>query len=697
MPSKTKYNLVDDGHDLRIPLHNEDAFQHGISFEAKYVGSLDVPRPNSRVEIVAAMRRIRYEFKAKNIKKKKVSIMVSVDGVKVILKKKKKLLLLQKKEWTWDESKMLVMQDPIYRIFYVSHDSQDLKIFSYIARDGASNIFRCNVFKSKKKSQAMRIVRTVGQAFEVCHKLSLQHTQQNADGQEDGESERNSDGSGDPGRQLTGAERASTATAEETDIDAVEVPLPGNDVLNFSRGVTDLDAVGKEGGSHIDSTVSPHPQEPMLTASPRMLLPSSSSSSLKPPGLGTGTPLSTHHQMQLLQQLLQQQQQQTQVAVAQVHLLKDQLAAEAAARLEAQARVHQLLLQNKDMLQHISLLVKQVQELELKLSGQNAMGSQDSLLEITFRSGALPVLCEPTTPKPEDLHSPLLGAGLADFAHPAGSPLVDHSMFENLNTALTPKLQSSRSFPHLSRSAAPSTITPGSAESGGPGLRVGSSQHLKNLGKAMGAKVNDLLRRKESSSLGSVGVMEINKTAGAQLAGGEEAACGAWLEDERSVQEAFPLLDPPPPITRKRTPRALKTTQDMLISSQPVLSNLEYGTELSPGQVQDTLLTAQPVSTDNSRPESIIEMGDKGEALPNGEVSLLVPDLIHKNSQEESKLKVTECRRASSPDPIERNGLKLSLSPISLAESWENSSPPPLARTSSLDNEGLHPDLLSFE
>ncbi|KAL0590871.1 hypothetical protein AAY473_038339 [Plecturocebus cupreus] len=37
MPSKTKYNLVDDGHDLRIPLHNEDAFQHGICFEAKAV------------------------------------------------------------------------------------------------------------------------------------------------------------------------------------------------------------------------------------------------------------------------------------------------------------------------------------------------------------------------------------------------------------------------------------------------------------------------------------------------------------------------------------------------------------------------------------------------------------------------------------------------------------------------------------
>lgn len=33
----------------------------------------------------------------------------------------------------------------------MSHDSQDLKIFSYIARDGQSNVFRCNVFKSKKK------------------------------------------------------------------------------------------------------------------------------------------------------------------------------------------------------------------------------------------------------------------------------------------------------------------------------------------------------------------------------------------------------------------------------------------------------------------------------------------------------------------------------------------------------------------
>ncbi|KAG8268218.1 hypothetical protein J6590_033572 [Homalodisca vitripennis] len=36
MPSKKQYNLVqNDDYDTRIPLHSEEAFQHGITFQAK--------------------------------------------------------------------------------------------------------------------------------------------------------------------------------------------------------------------------------------------------------------------------------------------------------------------------------------------------------------------------------------------------------------------------------------------------------------------------------------------------------------------------------------------------------------------------------------------------------------------------------------------------------------------------------------
>ncbi|XP_010870591.1 carboxyl-terminal PDZ ligand of neuronal nitric oxide synthase protein isoform X2 [Esox lucius] len=730
MPAKTKYNLVDDGHDLRIPLHNEEAFQHGINFEAKYIGSLDVARPNSRVEIVAAMRRIRYEFKVKNIKKKKVNIIVSVDGVKVALRKKKK-----KKEWTWDESKMMVMQDPIYRIFYVSHDSQDLKIFSYIARDGQSNVFRCNVFKSKKKSQAMRIVRTVGQAFEVCHKLSLQHTHQNADGQEDADSDKNcNEESTLSALELKGAEKP--AVAVETDIDAEEatLPLPDSTVEEFNRGVTDLDGVEastKTDHTHLNNLVNDQkvPEEDsLLLASPRMLLPLSGT-------LPPSAPLSVHHQIQLLQQQLQQQQQQTHVAVAQVHLLKDQLSAEATARLEAQARVHQLLLQNKDLLQHISLLVRQIQELELKLSGPSSMGSQDSLLEITFRSTVPPVLCDPTTPRPQDhANHSLLGqdgtvAPLSSSSLPLGSPLVDQSMFENSNAsrASGQGLQTSRLTQASTRR---SLVTANPAVGTGPAeasfTNTGGQQRLKNalnLGKAVGAKVNDLLRRKEPSLIEDIGVTEVNKNVGAVWSNMEMNQ--RTTTNSHASPEAFPRLEPPPP-GKKRLPRALKTTQDMMISPDPVVT--------TPPETPDHSLLSSPENTpliskeqappqgkrnkendvggdgltgplDSERREEEVKMERNGsnrmEGVEEGvveesaegeqtQLQLSVPDLIHKDHPDPHRSKTSEpslesgadVRLASTPlkDPYR---ISLSVSEDGLMENTEESE--------------QHPDLLSFE
>uniref|UniRef100_A0A667YMM3 Carboxyl-terminal PDZ ligand of neuronal nitric oxide synthase protein n=1 Tax=Myripristis murdjan TaxID=586833 RepID=A0A667YMM3_9TELE len=356
MPGVTKYNLVDDAHDLRIPMHNEEVFQHGVCFEAKYIGSLEVGRPGSRMEIVAAMRRIRYEFKLKNVKKKKVNIVVSTDCVRVVLRKKKK-----RREWSWDDSAILVTQDPIYRIFYVSHDAQDLKIFSYIAREGQSNIFRCNVFKSKRKSQAIRIVRTVGQAFDVCHQLTLQ---QRSDDQEDGE--------GNTEESQAAPAKKRFALSEETDLEATtEESIDCISSSDLERGKRD-EALGDDGKASSDPS--------LLLGSPILGAPVLER-------LAAESPCSAEHQVQLLQRQLQQQEQQAQAASAQVHVLQEQLSVEVCARTEAQARVQRLLQQNTDLLQHISLLVKQIQELELKAAGQlTSMGSQDSLLEITFRA-----------------------------------------------------------------------------------------------------------------------------------------------------------------------------------------------------------------------------------------------------------------------------------------------------------------------
>lgn len=132
----------------------------------------------------------------------------------------------------------------------------------------------------------------------------------------------------------------------------LNVVQPGHTIMDFERG-------------------SLYTVTPSGTLSPS----SPSSSSL--------TPLAAQHYLHLVQHQLQQQQQHTQVAVAQVQLLKDQVAAETAARMEAQARVHQLLLQNRDLLQHLALLVQQLKELEGQegLGGLGVLGGLGGLAE----------------------------------------------------------------------------------------------------------------------------------------------------------------------------------------------------------------------------------------------------------------------------------------------------------------------------
>ncbi|XP_006623069.1 carboxyl-terminal PDZ ligand of neuronal nitric oxide synthase protein-like isoform X1 [Apis dorsata] len=359
MPSKKQYNLVhNDEYDTRIPLHSEEAFHRGIVFHAKFIGSMEVPRPTSRVEIVAAMRRIRYEFKAKGIKKKKVTLEVSVDGLKVTLRKKKK----KQQQWM-DENKIYLMHHPIYRIFYVSHDSHDLKIFSYIARDGSSNTFKCNVFKSSKKSQAMRVVRTVGQAFEVCHKLSLNNATEERD-------------RGEKEREREHGENHRDIYEDQDEIPNVQSqPSP-------SSVHKDISLLGDTEDSAPEQTTVPcllrSHEVPATTASTSPIRQSPSGTVTSDCGglLVGGELTALKHEIQLLRERLEQQSQQTRAAVAHARLLQDQLAAETAARVEAQARTHQLLMQNKELLEHISALVGHLREQERISSGHVTSQSQ---------------------------------------------------------------------------------------------------------------------------------------------------------------------------------------------------------------------------------------------------------------------------------------------------------------------------------
>jgi carboxyl-terminal PDZ ligand of neuronal nitric oxide synthase protein len=149
---RRSYDQVNDVHDNRVPIYSEEAFQYGVLFKAKFIGSLEISRPSSKLDIITAMRRIRYEFKVKGIKKIRAHMYMSLDGVKVTRRKKNR----RRKHYT--DEQLFIMHHPIYRIFYVSHDSQDQRIFSYITRESPSNTFRCNVFKAKKKVSDLYIL-----------------------------------------------------------------------------------------------------------------------------------------------------------------------------------------------------------------------------------------------------------------------------------------------------------------------------------------------------------------------------------------------------------------------------------------------------------------------------------------------------------------------------------------------------------
>lgn len=159
--------------------------------------------------------------------------------------------------------------------------------------------------------------------------------------------------------------------------------------------------------------------------------------------------------------------------------------------------------------------------------------------------------------------------------------------------------------------------------------------------------------------------------------------------------DTFPRLDPPPPITKKRTPRALKTPQDMLIAPQPAgtspRSSMEEPPELPTAHTDAA--EEWPGMRDPSPSECPGVPSMTGTLEPSGDqptTVLPVPDLIHKGSLE-SQWQSGERATETSPrveKPSRRPGLD---------REPPGSTGLPEPCTPGREVDGPHPDLLSFE
>ncbi|XP_059613531.1 uncharacterized protein LOC132259785 isoform X3 [Phlebotomus argentipes] len=180
---------------------------------------------------------------------------------------------------------------------------------------------RSNSLDSELESQAMRIVRTVGQAFEVCHnrKVATQNAKAASLEREDAGSETPCD--------TSEQDRCSDPLTDDEEPRKEIIPITPEPVLARPNHLDILSQV------NFDSRKSPQENDDRAAS-----------------------PMPAAREIQKLKEQLEQQSLQTRQALAQLMLVREQLISETNARVEAQARTQQLLQQNRELLEHIAAL-----------------------------------------------------------------------------------------------------------------------------------------------------------------------------------------------------------------------------------------------------------------------------------------------------------------------------------------------------
>ncbi|KAM7357585.1 uncharacterized protein ACRADG_002871 isoform 1-T2 [Cochliomyia hominivorax] len=201
-----------------------------------------------------------------------------------------------------------------------------------------------------KQSQAMRIVRTVGQAFEVCHKFNIhKNSLDNNDERSDISSS-----------ELLDVETRSDQQLSDDDGQNKKAHTPE---LNLPQRPNHLELVpqtnlGKSGSFVTDEDKSPT------------------------------TPSSPSREIHKLKDQLEQQAMQTRQALAQLMLVREQLISETNARIEAQARTQQLLQQNRELLEHLASLGAYTEQQTSGLTSANIGMAPQNHLQMLLQATA---------------------------------------------------------------------------------------------------------------------------------------------------------------------------------------------------------------------------------------------------------------------------------------------------------------------